>query len=149
VKEFHRRCDDQTNILTVILGTNGNIFCGFIPLEWEYHTSNWWMVDNNQKSFLFTLENPHNIPARRFALKITMKHLAIYCCRGYGLCFGGGCYSVIFDNCNTNNNCLTQLEFSDTNDTGLGGNIVSRNMMTFQVKKIEIFEITDQIAFSG
>jgi hypothetical protein len=35
VQEFHRRCDGHSNTLTVILDTNGNLFGGFTPLEWE------------------------------------------------------------------------------------------------------------------
>jgi hypothetical protein len=33
--QFHGRCDAHSNTLTVILDTEGNIFGGFTPLEWE------------------------------------------------------------------------------------------------------------------
>jgi hypothetical protein len=33
--DFHRRCDGHANTLTVILDTNGNVFGGFTPVEWE------------------------------------------------------------------------------------------------------------------
>jgi hypothetical protein len=33
-KEFHRRCDGDANTQTVILDTEGNIFCEFTPVEW-------------------------------------------------------------------------------------------------------------------
>jgi hypothetical protein len=33
--EFHRRCDGHANTLIVILDTDGNIFGGFTPAEWE------------------------------------------------------------------------------------------------------------------
>jgi hypothetical protein len=32
---FHGRCDGHANTLTVILDTNGNIFGGFNPVEWN------------------------------------------------------------------------------------------------------------------
>jgi hypothetical protein len=35
VAEFHRRCDGHANTLTVILDTEGNIFGGFTPVEWD------------------------------------------------------------------------------------------------------------------
>jgi hypothetical protein len=73
-EEFHRRCDGHANTLAVILDTKGNIFGGFTPVEWR---SRWFgkpMADDSPKSFLFTLKNPHNISARRFALKATEKH---------------------------------------------------------------------------
>jgi hypothetical protein len=66
--EFHRRRDGHANTLTVILDTKGNIFGGFTPLEWESRAS--WPFnkgDDSLKSFLFTLKNPHNMTARKFA----------------------------------------------------------------------------------
>jgi hypothetical protein len=76
-QEFHGRCDGRANTLTVILDTEGNIFGGFTPLEWEswvWNGNSWdedgrFKADDSLKSFLFTLKNPHDIPARRFALK--------------------------------------------------------------------------------
>jgi archaellum component FlaC len=76
--DFHRRCDRHPNTLTVILDTNGNIFGGFTPVEWEARNwnekyeneNNCWKADPNLKSFLFTLKNPHNVPARKFALRL-------------------------------------------------------------------------------
>jgi hypothetical protein len=63
--EFHRRCDGPANTLTVILDTRGNIFGGFTPVPWESRAwdgneDNRRKVDRSQKSFLFTLKNPHN-----------------------------------------------------------------------------------------
>jgi hypothetical protein len=34
-KQFHHRCDGNPNTLTVILDTNGKIFGGFTPVEWD------------------------------------------------------------------------------------------------------------------
>jgi hypothetical protein len=34
-RDFHSRCDGHANTLTLIEDTNGNIFGGFTPLEWE------------------------------------------------------------------------------------------------------------------
>jgi hypothetical protein len=34
-KEFHRLCDGRANTLSVILDTEGTIFGGFAPVEWE------------------------------------------------------------------------------------------------------------------
>jgi hypothetical protein len=33
--DFHDHCDGQANILTLIEGTNGNIFRGFTVVEWD------------------------------------------------------------------------------------------------------------------
>jgi predicted RNase H-like nuclease (RuvC/YqgF family) len=83
--DFHLRCDGHSNTLTVILDTGGNIFGGFTPVEWKPRTE--WpynKTDPSLKSFLFTLKNPHNIPARRFALKAERKDRVIYCHSGRG-----------------------------------------------------------------
>jgi hypothetical protein len=72
----------------VILDTEGNIFGGFTPVEWE--SGRKYKADDSLKSFLFTLKNPHNIPAKRFALKAKMKHRTINCFAEWGPRFHGG-----------------------------------------------------------
>jgi hypothetical protein len=139
-QEFHRLCDGHANTLTVILDTEGNVFGGFTPVEWE--SGNWhYKADDSQKSFLFTLKNPHNIPARRFALKAEMKHGAIYCDSARGPCFGSSDI-VVCDNCNANTRRYTSLEYVYTNNTILHGKVVFTGSQYFQVKEIEVFEIT-------
>jgi hypothetical protein len=85
--EFHRRCDGHTNTLTLILDLKGNIFGEFTRMDWESRVwnrklgdeNNWWKEDDSLRSFLFTLKNPHNFPARKFALKTEKRHQAIGC----------------------------------------------------------------------
>jgi hypothetical protein len=68
--DFHRRCDGHPNTLTVILDTDGNIFGGFTPVGWKSRDrAPRTRADPSLKSFIFTLKNPQNVPARRFALK--------------------------------------------------------------------------------
>jgi hypothetical protein len=138
-REFHRRCDGHADTLTVILDTNGNIFGGFTPVKWE--SEHGLKADRSQKSFLFTLKNPDNIPARRFALKAEKKHLAISCDSGWGPTFGND--MGVSDNCNANTGSNTYLGRAYTNDTGLDNGIVFTGSRFFQVKEIEAFEITD------
>jgi hypothetical protein len=58
-RDFHRRCDGHRDTLTVILDTDGNIFGGFTPLEWELeHWTGYYRV---RTTFLFTLRNLHNV----------------------------------------------------------------------------------------
>jgi hypothetical protein len=131
----------------VILDTKGNIFGGFTPVEWESRVSNGkqgeenncWKADDSLKSFLFTLKNTHNIPPRRFVLKPEGKQQAINCNSGLGPSF----YDLgVVDNCNRNTNNEAELGHSYTNDTGLDGDIVFTESANFQVKEIEVFEIT-------
>jgi hypothetical protein len=138
-RDFHSRCNGHPNTLTVILDTKGNIFGGFTPVQWESTTG--YKADPSLKSFLFTLKNPHNVPARRFALKAEKKHEAIWCSSDWGPSFAGGL--AIKNNCNANTNSYTQY-FGDnyTNDTGLDGETFFTGSPDFQAKEIEVFEIT-------
>jgi hypothetical protein len=100
----------------VILDTEGNIFGAFTPVEWESRVwngrygeeSNCFKEDDSEKSFLFTLKNPHNIPARRFALRDKEKCHAIWCGSKRGPCFGD---ISVSDNCNANTSSRTFLGY--------------------------------------
>jgi hypothetical protein len=132
----------------VILDTNGNIFGGFTPVEWESrewngkhgNETNLPKADPSLKSFLFTLNNPHNVPARRFALKAEKKELTIDSDSNCGPRFSD---IAVVDNCNTNTTSFTSyFGNSYTNDTGLDGKTFLTGSTYFQVKEIEVFEIT-------
>jgi hypothetical protein len=139
-KEFHDRCDGHANTLTVILDTEGNIFGGFTPVEWDSHSD--FKADDSQKSFLFTVKNPHNFPARRFALKAEKKQQAIYCHGAYGPWFYGGIAVWIYGN--TNKGSWTNFDSSYINDTGLNNKVnFFTGSFNFQVKEIEVLEISN------
>jgi hypothetical protein len=127
----------------VVLDTKGNIFGGFTPVEWESSipsSINNFKENDSLKSFVFTLKNPHNIPARKFALQAQEKSDALWCDSDCGPCFGNEI--SIENNCNTGTNNSTVLGNTYINDTGLDKNIVFAGSETFQVKEIEVFEIT-------
>jgi phosphopantetheinyl transferase (holo-ACP synthase) len=146
-RDFHKRCDGHANTLTMILDTKWNIFGGFTPIEWESRKwnrkfgdeNNCWKCDPSLKSFIFTLKNPHNFPARRFALKPEAKEKAIECDANWGPCF----YDIdVSDNCNSNT--LNSAEMFGTtydNDTGLDNETFLTGSSEFEVKEIEVFEI--------
>jgi hypothetical protein len=129
------------------LDTDGNVFGGFTPVKWESRVwnrmyednDNRWKADDSQESFVFTLKNPHNIPARRFALMARMKHLAICCGSEWGPWF---CGIRVSDECNANTDSATSLGRTYTNDTGLDEWVVFTGSQYFQVREIEVFEIT-------
>jgi hypothetical protein len=147
-RDFHNRCDGHANTLTLIQDINENIFGGFAPVEWESRKwngksgkeSNCHKADASLKSFIFTLKNPHDIPARTFALKEEMKNMAIYCNSEWGPDF---CDIGVSGNCNANTLSYTSLGFSYTNDTGLDGWTFFTGSEYFQVKEIEVFEISN------
>jgi hypothetical protein len=99
-------------------------------------------ADDSLKSFVFTLKNPHNIPARKFVLNAEKKDLAIVCASKWGPIFGFGDIFVS-DNCNANSDSCTFFGLSDINDIGLDGETVFAGSLRFKVKEIEVLEITD------
>jgi hypothetical protein len=145
---FHGRCDGHANTLTVILDTKGNIFGGFTPVEWESRMwnrkkgdeTNCWKADASQKSFLFTLRNPHNVAARKLTLRADGGDAAIQCNYGWGPHFWD---IAISNKCNLGLNSWTFLGNAYTNDTGLHGKTFFTGLFRFKVKEIEVFEITD------
>jgi hypothetical protein len=147
-RDFHRRCDGHANTLTLIEDTKGNIFGVFTPVEWESRDwngkskakDNRYKADRSLKSFLFTLKNPHNFPARKFALKAKEKDKAIKCWSLYGPYFSDIC---VYDNCNAYTLSCTCLGESYANDTDLDGKTFLTGPGNFTVKEIEVFEITD------
>jgi archaellum component FlaC len=146
--EFHGRCDGHANTLTVILDTNGNIFGGFTPAEWESRVrktklpvtySFFAKPDNSEKSFLFTLKNPHNITAR-FALNALLKGQSIGCNSQCGPIFGSANHDIyISDNCNANASNWTFLG----GKSEVYGTYVFTGSAAFQVEEIEVFEVKD------
>jgi hypothetical protein len=147
-RDFHRRCDGHANTLTLIEDTAGNIFGGFTPVEWESRKydpkvfgRNCYKADPSLKSFVFTLMNPHNFRARKFALKAEKKDEAIYCHSSKGPYFYGG--SAVANDCNANTDSWT-VNFGDSyaNDTGLYGKTFFTGSEHFTVKEIEVFKIT-------
>jgi hypothetical protein len=144
--DFHNLCDGHANTLTLIEDTNGNIFGGLTPVEWESREwnenepINMFKADASLKSFLFTLKNPHNVPARRFALKAEKQDEAIFCWSDCGPNLIDICVS---DNCNTNTDSFTELGESYTKDIELDrGTKFFTASWKFQVMEIEVFEIT-------
>jgi hypothetical protein len=133
----------------MILDTEGNIFGGFTPVKWESRaTGPYGKADPSLTSFLFTLKNPHNISARRFALKAEKKDEAICCDSDYGPWFFGGIR--VGNECNAHSNSCTYgfgaRYASYTNNTGLDGCRFFTGSDCFQVKETEVFEMTDETA---
>jgi hypothetical protein len=141
----------------VILDTDGNIFGGFTPVEWESRTRKpYGKADRSLKTFLFTLKNPHNFPARTFAFKAERNDDAVWSHSNSGPCFGVAWFGLgpgdigVSDNCNANTNSSTfRFGCSYLNNTGLDGNTFFTGQLHFQVKEIEVFETNGLEAHIG
>jgi hypothetical protein len=75
-------------------------------VEWDSYSH--WTIDPSLKSVVFTLKNPHNFPAREFALKAEEKDFAeaIVCDSSRRPHFAD---TGISDHCNANTNSWSRL----------------------------------------
>jgi hypothetical protein len=62
-KTFHSRCDNHRNTLTMIRDERGFVFGCFTSAMWQSEDSS---LQGGGTDFLFTLNNPHKIPASRY-----------------------------------------------------------------------------------
>jgi hypothetical protein len=140
--QFHRHCDCRANTLTLKADTDGNIFGGFTPVEWE--SGNKVKGDDSLRSFLFMLRNPHGVPPRKFALRAEGKQYAIYCLSRDCAVFGSEI--AVRENCNANRDSSTRIG-NRWGITTYVNETAFRDFFTgaekFTVKEIEIFEIAD------
>jgi hypothetical protein len=134
---FHSKCDQQSNTVTIILTTGGYIFGGFTPVAWD--SSGTYRADSTGKSFLFSLKNPRNTESKIFPLSNASQ--AIYCNALYGPTFGSHAIKVA-QNCDQNIDSYTALGNSYTNDTGINGVQVFTGQQMFQVREIEVFSVS-------
>jgi hypothetical protein len=134
---FHSKCDQQSNTVTIILTTAGYTFGGFTPVTWD--SGNSFKADNTGKSFIFSLKNPRNTEPKIFPLSNASQ--SIYCNPSYGPTLGNGDIYVA-NNCDQNTTSYTNLGMSYTNDTGLTGTQVFTGEYHFQVKEIEVFTVS-------
>jgi hypothetical protein len=137
---FHRLCNGHPNTVTLILSTNGCIFGGFTPLTWS--SCHNYVSDPSMKCFLFTLKNPHNLPAQIFKQKIETH--AIYDDNGHGPTFGGSHALHVCNQCRSSSGSYSYLGDYYANDTGIDASQVLTGSQYFTVDEIEVFEVVSK-----
>jgi hypothetical protein len=134
--DFHARCDGHPNTITLISSTNDCIFGGYTPVPWS--SRNQWVADPSLKTFIFTIKNPHNLPARIF--KLNKAEYAMYASATHGPVIGGTNVLSVCDGCAVSNrNCACLLSF--TNETGIPNDEVLTGAKYFTVAEIEVFDV--------
>jgi hypothetical protein len=134
---FHGRCNGHFNTVSLIHSTNECIFGGYTPVAWTSRGG--WVSDPSLKSFLFTIKNPHNLPAQIFKLKQAAG--AIYDHYASGPRFGGGTDLAVADQCRSSNTCWSNFGYTYENSTKIKGNQVFTGAYNFRVQEIEVFEV--------
>jgi hypothetical protein len=108
---FHSRVDGVERLLVIMKSRGGYLFGGCSKVA--FHSRNEYSYDSN--AFLYTLVNPHSIPATMFSVQ--MPQYAIYGNNNYGPTYGGG-HDIYFPS-NVQNGGYTNFHsYKDTTGKG-------------------------------
>jgi hypothetical protein len=136
--DFHSRCDDHANTLTIFKAKQSEfIFGGFTTVNWD--GSDEWKLDRN--AFLFSLTNKDNTPTK---MKIDPnKHkYAIYCYPFCGPIFGNDIFIV--NNANTTMDCSSYLGYNYSHPQYEEGTNESKSFLAgsyqFQLDEIKVYQ---------
>jgi hypothetical protein len=138
----HPLVKGHSNLVVVVESTGGWIFGGYAHCKWP-ESDDTWSGDPSQKSFLFTLKNPHNSPPRRFAMESTRKDHVLACSSAYLVWIGSVGAIGLMPDCNaysTSHNRGFGPGRTFVNDSGHEGNTFFTGSETYTVKEVEIFE---------
>jgi hypothetical protein len=132
---FHSKCDNKPNTLTIIKSTNDNVFGGYTEQKWNQI----FYYKDDPNSFLFSLINKLNKP-----IKIKWsKSDGIYFGSNYGPIFGGGHDLCIADKSNINTTSYSNLGLSYIHPDYVFGSDKARSFLAgsykFQVSEIEVY----------
>ena len=135
---FHKKCENEGETITLIKNEKGNIFGGYASIPWtsdnSYHSA--------PNSFLFTLTNIHGTQATKFPSKNDQREM--YHRPSYGPEFGYGRDLGIYPDF-AKNGGWSNFPDSYQDIIGKGKSIftgdLNNNNNNFKIKEIEIFKI--------
>ena len=128
-QDFHDKCDNIPNTLTIIKATNSNIFGGFTNAKWSKEDE----FKEDPTAFIFNLTNKQN---KALLVDCTDPDHAIKCSEDHGPCFGDGDIAVVHgSNLNKRSNFVIGSSYSNPE--------LDENEMDadehFQTAEIEVF----------
>ncbi len=136
---FHLKCNNRANTLTIVQTTLGYVFGGYTSALWSSSAG----YKNDASAFLFSLINKENRPGK-FGVRYSGGTNAIYDLGSLGPTFGGGNDLRIADNSDSNTNSYSNLGNSyssfHTYGTTQAQNFLAGSY-SFQVKEIEVFKM--------
>ena len=129
---FHQKCDNASNTVTIIKSSNGYVFGGFTSLKWDSVSS--WKKDND--AFIFSLINEQNI-SQKIHIKSDMSQNGIFCNQNYGPSFGRDFLISYSSNCT---NCSSNLGWA-YNYLGANNEAFLAGAKNFLTNEIEVFTV--------
>ena len=137
---FHEKCDNKGQTITLVKNEKNNIFGGFASVPFKTDENG--QSQSAPESFIFTLTNIHNTEPIKFSSKKDNKE--IYHKKDYGPCFGCdgdlGFHSNFLDKGGWS---FFPQNYSD--NLGKGKSIFTGNLneneKEFKIKEIEVFKV--------
>ena len=142
--DFHFKCDNRLNTITIIETTKGYIFGGFTSVGWTSKPG----IYNDPKAFLFSLVNTYKQP---FLSRTIDGTDAIFGSSGFGPVFGNvDNVAYICIHCKSNestesNAYIEQLNYKLPSILNKKQNerVYFCDSRNFQVKEMEVFQLLD------
>ena len=137
-QDFHKKCDNKGETITLIKNEKGNIFGGYASIPWtsdnSYHSA--------PDSFLFTLTNIYGTQPTKFSNRNDQKE--VYHNYSCGPRFGGGNDLGIYQDFKKDGG-WSNFPYTYQDNLGKGKSIftgdLNNNNINFKIKEIEIFKI--------
>ena len=144
--DFHSRCDNKPNTLTIVKSTSGNIFGGFTSAQWSSTLIEKAQFDKS--AFIFSLVNKENrqLIFEQIRFEQSSNEIPSTCSfRHFGPTFGDG-YDLFISNCsNKNTSSYSNLGHIYTHpDYEYGSEkaiTILAGSFNFQVQEIEVFQM--------
>jgi len=139
--EFHNKCDNKGESITLIKNEKGNIFGGYASIPWTSASDGWYSAP---ESFIFTLSNIYNTEPTKFPSNNNQKE-EVYHHSGYGPIFGGGSKDLGVRGDFLNSGGWSNFPNTYKDILGKGKSIFTGNSNNsnsdFKIKEIEVFKI--------
>ena len=138
IDDFHRCCDGKGATITVIESLDNYLFGGYTSISWNFHQgAKTGALDRN--AFLFTLTNPHGIPATKYNIKANGEHAVVP--NAMGPTFGQ--YDIcIYPNSNLNSQSFIEFPSNFIDSTGKGY-LTFTGSTNFTTRDIEIYRLAN------
>ena len=136
--DFHSKCDDVNNNLTIIKSTNGNVFGGYTEQNWSGKC-----YKNDPNAFIYSLINKEKKP---LVSKCLSDQSAICCSTTCGVIFGNSssCDILICDNSNkakeSGSNLGSSYPHPNYEFDSEEANAFLAGSMYFQTLEIEVYQ---------
>jgi len=130
---FHSKCDNHKNTLTIIKAKGTSyIFGGYTSINWGSS----YQYKSDPNAFMFSLTNRDNRPSKMKQIN-TIK--SIFCHSGCGPTFGGGIDLHICNNANTTASSYSKLGHSYQHPQPEQGGSYLAGSEYFQLSEIEVY----------